>query len=164
MSGLLNSKQTSGNEWSVRLEGMQYRDFQDIGEKSIPRRQLGSFVDLEAQMTRFESEHEALVNEVRRLYVMSTANQVISYLRGHRTIPQLLVTAHSTLQRYFGMDTVFGLRAPIDEQGWQTLYAVVMWQGSAKNAVAILDQFENQWWLPNSRQAFGCLTFTYELI
>jgi len=76
----------------------------------------------------------------------------------------LLIEAVPRLWESFGIDAVFNLRVLIDESGSRTLYAVAMWAGSAKDVSIALDQFEDGWWILNSRQASGILTFTYELV
>jgi len=114
-------------------------------------------------MTRLKVEQELLIREVRKLYVFPKDNSVTHFLEGHRNVPQLLIAAVPVLEGYFGTGTIFVLRAPTDEQGSQSLYAVVMWPGSVEDVANALDHFEDEWWLSNSRQSLGRLTFTYEL-
>jgi hypothetical protein len=61
-------------------------------------------------------------------------------------------------------DTVFNLRAAVDEYGAETLYAVALWPGAVRDARRAIDQFDERWWIANSRQASGDVTFTYELV
>ena len=63
-----------------------------------------------------------------------------------------------------GGNAVFNLRAPIDEAGSQTLYAVAMWPGKLQDVRDALAKFDDEWWMARARQAAGYLTFTYELV
>ena len=85
-----------------------------------------------------EAEHEAAVNEVRKSYVVPPDSSVIDFLNRHRSIPQVLLQASERLRELFGSGRVFSLRA--------------------------LERFDDSWWIANSRQAAGNLTFTYELV
>jgi hypothetical protein len=76
----------------------------------------------------------------------------------------LLIEAIPHLRQHFGNGTVFSLRATVDEYGGQALYAVAMWPGNVQDARNSLEHFDEQWWIANSRQAAGDLTFTYELV
>jgi hypothetical protein len=161
---MLDFSQTSGNDWTETPAAMLYHGFQETAQNYVPRVQLATFVDLEQQMARFEADHEALIVEIGRHYVMPAKSPVLDVFRSYRTIPQLLIEAVPRLWESFGIDAVFNLRVLIDESGSRTLYAVAMWAGSAKDVSIALDQFEDGWWILNSRQASGILTFTYELV
>jgi len=108
------------------------------------------------------AQHEAVANEVRKHYAADSS--VLSFLSEHRSIPQILLGAAPQLKACFGADTVFDLRAPIDEAGSRTLYAVVMWPGKSQDARDALAKFDNDWWMARAGQAAGYLTFTYELV
>jgi hypothetical protein len=163
MNGVLDS-QVSGNDWRVPPPDMLYQ----ISQESAPQPALatqGSILqDFEQQMVQFETDHREIVGEVRRSYVLPNDTSVTEFFRSHRTIPQLLVLAASHLQEYFGAGIVLTLRATIDEYGSQTLYAVVMWPGAVRDVRDALANFDDYWWIANSRQAGGDLTFTYELV
>jgi|SRR5882672_659528 len=156
--------QVSGNNWSQAPPPMVYQDFQQIAAHNEPREQQDMFIDLEKQMVAFEAQHEAALTELRKQYVFPTDSSVVRFLREHRIIPQLLIHAAPQLKSHFGADTVFALRAPIDESGARTLYAIAMWPGRVLDAKGALDRFEDAWWIANSRQASGNLYFTYELV
>jgi hypothetical protein len=164
MNTLLDYKQTAGDDWSVHYAGMLFNGFQETLELPKPRKQLAKLIDLEEQMARYQAEHEALITEVRKQYVLPADSSVVDFLHDRRTLPQLLLEAKPHLEEYFGGDAVFRLRCPIDESGSQTLYAVAMWPGRAMDVRTALDSFDDAWWISNSRQASGHLIFTYELV
>lgn len=158
------SSQTSGNCWSEPAPVMLYEGFQETSEIPSPKSSPRILSDLEDQMARFEAEHEALVKEVRKYYVLPADSSVLNFFRRYRTLPQLLLQAAQHLKEHFGTDAVFSLRVPVDESGSQTLYAVAMWPGNVRDVRSALAKFDDEWWIANSRQAAGYLTFTYELL
>lgn len=86
------------------------------------------------------------------------------FLTERRAIPQMLLEAAPQLKAYFGGTAVFNLRAPIDEAGSRTLYAVAMWPGEVLDVRDALAKFDKDWWMARAGRAAGYLTFTYELV
>jgi hypothetical protein len=119
---------------------------------------------MEKQMADFAAEHDAALNEVCRYFVLPADSSVSAFLSGHRTLPQTLLEAVPQLRACFGAEAVFNLRAPIDESGSQSLYAVAMWSGNVPDVRQALARFDDAWWIEHSRQTSGCLSFTYELV
>jgi hypothetical protein len=156
--------QVSGNSWNQAPIPMVYQDFQQLAIRAEWREQRELPREVENQMAAFEAQHEAALTELRKQYVFPVDSSVVDFLRQHRTIPQLLVLAAPQLKSHFGTDAVFTLKAPPDESGARTLYAVVMWPGRVRDAKNALDKFDDAWWIMNSRQASGNLYFTYELV
>jgi hypothetical protein len=110
-----------------------------------------------------EPEPKAAIDEVARHYRTPKDTSVATFLQEHRTIPDLLLQAAPNLKKYFG-DAALTLRAPVDEDGSQTVYAVVLWPGDVTEVRHALDQFDDNWWLANSGPDAGSLSFTYELV
>jgi hypothetical protein len=164
MNGVIGS-QTSSNDWGAPLPFMLHQNIQDAHTpvtSEAARDQL--FIgDLERQMAQFEKDYQATLPEVRKRYVLPTDSSVFEFLNDHRGIPQLLIDAFPHLQKYFE-NTVFALRATCDEYGWENLYVDVLWPSDAGDAIRLLDEFEDEWWLANCRTARGALTFTYRLV
>ena len=131
-----------------------------------PKRRLPAAIceeNLERQIPDF-AKQEGLLKEVRQHFVLPADSSVLYFLRAHRNIPQILLGAVSHLKACFGVNAVFNLRAPIDESGIRTLYAVSMWPGKFNDVRTALENFDDQWWIANSPQAAGYLIFTYELV
>jgi hypothetical protein len=111
-----------------------------------------------------EPERQAAIDEVVKLYRTPKDASVAAFLQEHGTIPELLLQAAPKLKKYFG-DATLMLRAPVDEDGSQTLYAVVLWPGEVSEVRHALDKFDDNWWLANSgHDDAGSLSFTYELV
>jgi len=115
-------------------------------------------------MSTFVAEHKAVLRDVRRHFVLPADSSVVTFLAEHPNLTQVLLEAAPKLRAFFGAETVINLRAPIDDSGSQTLYAVVMWPGKVRDVRDALARFDDAWWIARSRQASGYLTFTYELV
>jgi len=115
-------------------------------------------------MAEFDAQHQAVLNDVRKLYVLPADESVRNFLTEHRAIPNILLEAAPQLKACFGGNAVFNLRAPIDEAGSRTLYAVAMWPGKLRDVRDALARFDNDWWMVRAGQTAGYLTFTYELV
>jgi phage-related protein len=167
----LSYSQESENDWTMAPADMLYQIVQDVAVKQDPssHSRIGEHYAqrvqqrLEQQMAQFEADHEAAVAELRRSYIFLDDRGIRSFFRSHRTTPQLLIEAVPYLRLSFGVSTLFNLRATADEYGAQELYAVVVWPGDVRDVRLALRQFDEQWWIANSRQAPD-LTFTYELV
>jgi hypothetical protein len=120
--------------------------------------------DYEREMLVFQAETEAVLNNVRRCFVMPQDSSVVTFLQDHKTIPQILLEAIDRLRASFGIDTLFALKVLTEEGGPRMLYGVAMWPGSVEDARRALANFDDTWWIAHSRQASGHLTFTYELV
>jgi hypothetical protein len=155
--------QSSGILWPDRPPAPLYQPFQEAPQRPEPRQRAATLEGFERQMAAFASQHEAVLNDVRKHYVLPADSSVVNFLTEHRTIPQILLEAAPQLKTCFGAEAVFSLRAPIDEAGSRTLYAVAMWPGKLQHAREALARFDNAWWIARSRQASGYLVFTYEL-
>lgn len=168
----LSYNQMSGNDWTMPASGMLYQLVQEDAQAHAPKarpeidEQHAHRIQkqIEQQMAQFEADHEAAVTELQKTYVFLNDQAIRGFLKSHRTAPQLLTEATPQLRQNFGAGTVFSLRAMTDEDGAQTLYAVVVWPGDVRDVQLALEHFDEQWWIANSHQASGDLSFTYELV
>jgi hypothetical protein len=164
--------QTSGNQWVPHIYPMLHEEIRpsplNVSGATLDAPGLGQlspfFDQLERQMARYVAEHDRILQEIRRQFVIPADSAVTEFLTEHRSIAPILLEAQPYLKTYFGADTVFNLRAPIDESGSCTLYAVAMWPGEACRARDALQRFDDAWWLRRASETHGLLTFTYELI
>jgi hypothetical protein len=161
------SSQIPGNQWPLASAPTQYEEFRPVSQSSAflldPKRGLATLANMEWQIADSEAEHQAALDKVRQDFVMPADSSVACFLTAHRTILQLLLEAVPELRTCFGSESVFDLRAPVDESGSQMLYAVARWPGSVSDVRQALAKFDT-WWIAHSRQASGNLAFTYELV
>ena len=156
--------QTSGNFWPPLTAPLLYQASQGTPCRPSAQHGISLFQGLEEQMAEHAAQHEDLLKEVRKHFVLPADSSVIDFLTEHRAIPQILLEAVPWLKRGFGPNAVFHLRAPVDDSGSRTLYAVTMWPGTVRDVRDALEKFDDTWWIAWSRRASGYLTFTYELV
>lgn len=155
--------QSSGIHWPDITPQPLYRAFQESPRSSDARRRPELFRELGKQMADYAAQ-QAVLDDVRKHYVLPADSSVLNFLTNHRGMAQVLLDAAPRLKHYFGAATIFSLRAPVDESGMRTLYAVVIWAGKIRDVRNALARFDDEWWLPHSTQASGYLIFTYELV
>ena len=105
-----------------------------------------------------------ILDELHKHYVHSSDSSVSTFLSQHPGISAILLDAIPHLKKHFGASAIFSLSAPVDEAGMRSLCAVVIWPGNIRDVRNALDRFDKDWWLSQSRMAYGHLVFTYELI
>ena len=158
-----SESQSSGNQWSQPPAALLYQPFLKETPPPVRRQSVAALDDLENQMAEFAVQHELLLSELRKYYVFPADSSVTEFLTERRTIPQILIEAAPQLKVYFGKDSVFSLRAPVDEAGARTLYSVAMWPGKLNDVRDALLRFDEKWWIERSKTSAGYLIFTYEL-
>jgi len=154
--------QSSGIHWPDRSLAEAYQPVQPAPRQPEPR--CGPAIVEPRQMVEFAAQNEGFLDELRKHYVFPADSSVRDFLTVHRTVPQILLEAAPQLIRCFGATAVFTLRAPIDEGGSRTLYAVAMWPGALRDVRDALERFDREWWIARAGRAAGYLEFTYELV
>jgi hypothetical protein len=73
---------------------------------------------------------------------------------------------HATdpLIQAFGEAAIRNLTLITDDEGYQTLFCLIMVSGALEEARSSLEQFDQQWWLTRCGQAAGRLNFDFELL
>ena len=161
MGALLGITQGSDHVWQV--SDIQIYSPQEQPQRPTRKLQLLDLVQVQAQVARAERQHEMLANEVRIRYVLEDQAQISQYLSKYPRLFRVLLEASAHLDSYFP-SLVVTLRVTADEQGWEMLYATVLWPGAPAEALETLDRFDEGWWLAESYPAGVGLTFTYKLI
>lgn len=156
-------QQIPGALWLDYRQQFSYRESRRTSD--LFDRSHGSILsrDLERQTDSTEG-YLALLNQVSKDYVLPSDSSVLDFLMDHRPITQLLLEAAPILKQHFGDTTIFRLKAPLDESGTPTLYAVVMWPGEILTVRDALARFDDEWWMAQLPLASGDLTITYELV
>lgn len=162
--------QTSGYQWSQSIRPMLH---QDLGRarahrwphSAVDSRPMGTAIfDGPKRLLAIGEAEQVAFCELRRHFVLAKDSSVATFLAEHRTLAQILLESVGHLKSCFGEDTVFNLKALMDESGSHTLYAVAMWPGSTQHVRKALAEFDDGWWISRSQSASGYLTFTYELV
>jgi hypothetical protein len=156
--------QTSGNNNVQTAAVPLHADAHNFLSPPSSQKHKAFFENLENQMAALQADHEDTLKAVRQNFVFTPDSSVAQFLTEHRTLPQILLESVPHVRAFFGADAILNLRAPMDESGSQTLYAVVMWPGSVQEVRHHMTGFDDAWWLAHSRQTSGYLNFTYELV
>lgn len=108
----------------------------------------------------------ALMNELKRQYVIPDDRTVVAFINSHVHIRNVLLSAASQLQRVFG-----ALQKPLLEVfhfGEENTDAVLVVSMpvhlTPEEALRKLDEFDECWWLNNVQQTRGDVTIDVKLI
>ncbi|HEV8042779.1 MAG TPA: hypothetical protein VGP62_28125 [Bryobacteraceae bacterium] len=102
------------------------------------------------------------LDRLKTMYRFQDDRSVEAFLSSHTGATYILINALSQLKRFFGRDVVFKLQVIKEDDEQQILYAVAVWRGMVEDAVAALENFDENWWLDQPTRVLA-LTFTYEL-
>ena len=106
--------------------------------------------------------HLAL-NELEQAYVFEDRSAVPAFIERNR-LRELLLEAREPLNAAFGVGAVKRLTLAEDDEGFTTLFCLVLIAGDMRAARLGLRSFDEHWWLARSGQAGGKLNFDFELI
>ena len=132
-------------------------------EHPAPPRGAGEF-----QFRQWEGRHltvrrDLALTELERVYVFENRAEVSEFIERNR-IRGLLLEAAEPLNAAFGEKAVKKLTVLDDDEGFTTLFCLILFPGDIAVARLALEFFDQHWWLPRSRQASGKLNFDFELI
>jgi hypothetical protein len=83
-------------------------------------------------------------------------------MQGSRSAPP--AEAREPLTRAFGEATVKKLTLVEDDEGFVTLFCLILTPWSLEEAQRELNSFDESWWLAHAYEAYGKLNFDFELI
>jgi hypothetical protein len=113
----------------------------------------------------FSASRQHSVNDVdhlKTMYRFQDDESVGAFLSCHPSAACILINALPKLKKFFGDDVVFRLQVMKEDDELQILYAVAVWRGRVEDAVAALENFDENWWIDQPTRVLA-LTFTYEL-
>lgn len=103
------------------------------------------------------------LTNLKKSYGFPANDSVATFLANHRAISSVLLSAVPHLKEYFGADSIVNLEVSTDDDGSQTLYAVVVWHNTVPTAAQALENFSENWWLDHMTASTADLAFTYEI-
>ena len=106
---------------------------------------------------------ELAIRDLAGLYVIEDRTAVASFIEENR-LRGILLQAREALNAAFSEDAVKTIRLVRDDEGFETLFCLVMVPGDMDDARRALRSFDQQWWLSHSSQAAGKLNFDFELV
>ena len=93
----------------------------------------------------------------------SNRSAVPAFIKRNRLLEPLL-EARGPLASAFGEAAVKKLTLVEDDEGFVTLFCLVLAPGGLEEARRALNSFDESWWLARSHEAGGKLNFDFELI
>jgi hypothetical protein len=124
---------------------------------------LGTFADFLAQRPCREVGAGSALSALERVYIIEDRAAVADFVRQNR-LGGLLLQARGPLYATFGEAAMKTLRLVRDDEGFTTLFCLVMVPGDMQKARRALRLFDQQWWLDRCEQAASKLNFDFELV
>ena len=100
-------------------------------------------------------------NGLEDTYVIDDRPGVAAFIQ-HNRLRGLLLEARDPLDNAFGEAAIKKLSLVCDDEGFETLFCLVMVPGEMQQARRALRAFDQQWWLARSDRAAGKLNFDFE--
>lgn len=108
---------------------------------------------------------EDKLKSVIAAFNLMNSSLVIRFLRENLHLVRLILTARSKIADYFGQTTPLALSIAQDpDEGAEELYFFIQTKLSAKEAVPLLEEFEEAWWLDALPQARCKMTIKLEYV
>ena len=84
-------------------------------------------------------------------------NEVINFLREHPYLFELLEEAHDKIKEYYDEDThaFLEITSDYEGEGFRELFVRIETSLPVKEALSILDRFDEEWWFDASARAQG---------
>lgn len=96
-------------------------------------------------------------------YVLENRDTVLQFIDRYHLIG-ILLQAIEPLREAFTQRSVKTLSLLTDEDGFETLFCLIMTPGDVEEAVQALKRFDQDWWLARSHHVSGRLNFDFELV
>jgi len=132
-------------------------------ERSKPPERAHEFQHFPWGAPNREARRDLGLNELERAYVFEGRSAVGAFI-ARRRLHELLLEAREPLNAAFGVEAVKKLTLVEDDEGFTTLFCLILVPGDMAAARLALNSFDMHWWLARSGQAGGKLNFDFELI
>jgi hypothetical protein len=100
---------------------------------------------------------------LEQVYVLEDRTAILAFVERNALL-EPLVEARGPLSAAFGEEAVKKLTLVEDDEGFVTLFCLVLAPGGLEGARRALNSFDESWWLARSHEAGGKLNFDFELI
>lgn len=105
----------------------------------------------------------SILSRLDEIYVIQDRIQVPRFIETNHLL-LILQQAYKPLNIAFGGTSLKTLSLECDDEGFCTLFCLVMFPGSLQEAQQALKEFDHHWWLGHSQQFVGKLDFDFELV
>ncbi len=112
-----------------------------------------------------KQENGSMFVELRKQFELRDESGVRTYLRKYPFLLTLLLEAKTQVVRIFGEGTKAVLQISVDPNDLSAqLFIVIPTQLSAKEALALFDQLDQEWWLEATKRADFRMNFIPEFV
>ncbi|MBI1956182.1 MAG: hypothetical protein HYS38_07285 [Acidobacteria bacterium] len=131
----------------------------------MPPRPIGHVQDIDWQKLKLKQEvtPDFALKGLEDVYVIDNRSAVAAFIEQNR-LRGLLLQAREPLDVAFGKATVRTLTLVQDDEGFETLFCLILFYGDMNDARLALRSFDQRWWLARADQAVGKLNFDFELV
>lgn len=148
------------------LEGLLFpflEEREQIDEVSTPSAASSGPLYFPWNAPHQETGQDSELSAVEQTYVLEDRSAIAAFIKRNRLL-DLLLEAREPLISAFGESPVKKLTLVEDDEGFTSLFCLVLIPGSLDEAKRALDSFDDGWWLAQSHEAAGKLNFDVELI
>lgn len=110
-----------------------------------------------------ETAHDSSLGGLEQAYVLEDRSGIAAFIKRNRLL-ELLIEARGPLAAAFGESAVKKLALVEDDEGFITLFCLILIPGSSDEARRALNSFDETWWLARSGQVGGKLNFDFDLV
>jgi hypothetical protein len=100
---------------------------------------------------------------LEQAYVLEDRSTIPAFIKRNRLLEPLL-EARGPLTSAFGEAAVKMLTLLEDDEGFVTLFCLILVPGGLEEARRALNSFDESWWLTRSGQVGGKLNFDFDLV
>ena len=100
---------------------------------------------------------------LKEAYVLEDRSAIPAFITRNRLL-ELLLEARGPLTSSFGEAAVKKLTLVEDDEGFVTLFCLILVPDGMEEARQALDSFDESWWLARSGQVGGKLNFDFDLV
>jgi hypothetical protein len=100
---------------------------------------------------------------LEQAYVLEDPSAILAFIKRNGLLEPLL-EAWAPLSSAFGEAAVKKLTLVEDDEGFVTLFCLILFPAELEEARRALDSFDETWWVTRSHEAGGKLNFDFELI
>ena len=132
-------------------------------EQPKPPRPVVPLQDIHWQRLTREVPPDFELKGLEDIYVIDNRSAVADFIKQNR-LCGLLLEAREPLNTALGESAVRTLTLVQDDEGFDTLFCLILVSGDMNEARLALRSFDQCWWLARSQRANGKLNFDFELI
>lgn len=132
-----------------------------ITAEVLPFNEVAELIDREVHNRTLEQ-----INFLAREYEIRNPPEVAAFLSENKSLIDLLEAIPTQIRKHFGAEQKLKLLFFLDPEdvGYHRLYVLIPTQLSVTESSALLEKFDQQWWLQNERKSFSKILVDLEFV